>query len=75
MQNAIPELWESPFLNCPLRPSEKFEHSAHNWNSKLQSPPNKPQASTGLPSTLKGGDRWHLGASPHPQLHSVWLHS
>lgn len=39
MQNAIPELWESPFLHCPLRPGEKLEHSAHNWNSKLQSPP------------------------------------
>ena len=39
MQNAIPELWESPFLHCPLRPGEKFEHSAHNWNSKLQSSP------------------------------------
>lgn len=39
MQNAIPELRESPFLHCPLRPGEKLEHSAHNWNSKLQSPP------------------------------------
>ena len=41
-------------------------------NSTIQrQPPRYPQSSTGVPSTLKGGDRRHLGASPGPQLPTV----
>lgn len=38
MQNAIPELLESAFLHCPVRPDEKIQHSALNWEFKNPAP-------------------------------------
>ena len=38
MQNAVPELRESPFLQCRIRPGVKIEHSAHNLEFKYPAP-------------------------------------